>query len=142
MSLLVAVDFSVVTERQVAGVERLAAPGRVIHVLHVAEPDPDFVGFEGGPDAVRDQIAAEFRQEHRQVQALAARLRDAGFEATGRLVQGPTVETILEQAEKLGTDAIVVGSHGRSALFDLVVGSVSAGVIRQARVPVLVVPSR
>jgi len=142
MSLLVAVDFSDVTERQVVAVERLAAPGREIHVLHVAEPDPDFVGFEGGPDAVREQIAAEFRQEHRQVQALAARLRDAGFDATGLLVQGPTVTTILEQAEKLEAHAIVVGSHGRSALFDLVVGSVSAGVIRKAGVPVLVVPSR
>ncbi len=142
MSLLVAVDFSVVTERQVAAVERLAAPGRKIHVLHVAEPDPDFVGFEGGPDTVREQIAAEFRQEHRQVQALAARLRDAGFDATGLLVQGPTVATILEQAEKFAAHAIVVGSHGHGALFDLVVGSVSAGVIRNAQAPVLVVPSR
>lgn len=142
MSLLVAVDFSAVTERQVAAVERLATAGRAIHVLHVAEPDPDFVGFEGGPDTVRDQIAAEFRQEHQEVQALAARLRDAGFDATGLLVQGPTVATILEQAERLAAHAIVVGSHGHGALFDLVVGSVSAGVIRKARVPVLVVPSR
>lgn len=142
MSLLVAVDFSAVTERQIAAVERLATPGREIHVLHVAEPDPDFVGFEGGPDTVREQIAAEFRQEHRQVQDLATRLRAAGFDATGLLVQGPTVATILEQADKLEAHAIVVGSHGRSAIFDLVVGSVSAGVIRKSRVPVLVVPSR
>jgi len=142
MSLLIAVDFSAVTERQIAAVARLAAPGREMHVLHVAEPDPDFVGFEGGPDTVREQVAAEFRQEHRQVQDLAAGLRDAGFDATGLLVQGPTVATILEQAERLGAHAIVVGSHGRSAIFDLVVGSVSAGVIRKARVPVLVVPAR
>lgn len=50
--------------------------------------------------------------------------------------------TILEQAQKVGAHAIVVGSHGRGAIFDLDVGSVSAGVIRKARVPVLVVPSR
>lgn len=141
MSLLVAVDFSAVTERQIAAVERLAAAGRAIHVLHVAEPDPDFVGFEGGPDIVREQVAAEFRQDRRQVQDLAARLRDGGFDATGLLVQGPTVATILEQAEKLEAHAIVVGSHGHTAFFDLVVGSVSAGVIRKARVPVLVVPA-
>lgn len=142
MSLLVAVDFSGVTERQITAVERLAAPGRKIHVLHVAEPDPDFVGFEGGPGAVREQIAAEFRLERRQVQDLAARLREAGFDGTGLLVQGPTVDTILEQAERLEAHAIVVGSHGHGALFDLVVGSVSAGVIRKSRVPVLVVPAR
>jgi nucleotide-binding universal stress UspA family protein len=142
MSLLVAVDFSAVTDRQMAAVKKLATPGREIHVLHVAEPDPDFVGFEGGPGTVRDQIAAEFRQEHQQVQALAAGLREAGFDASALLVQGPTVATILDQADRLDASAIVVGSHGRSAIFDLVVGSVSAGVIRKSRVPVLVVPAR
>ena len=141
MSLLVAVDFSAVTERQMNAVERLAAPGREIHVLHVAEPDPDFVGFEGGPHEVRAQVAEEFREERRQVQELAERLRAAGFDATALVVQGPTVETILEQARKHESDAIIVGSHGRSALFDLVVGSVSAGVIRKSAVAVLVVPA-
>jgi len=142
VSLLVAVDFSPVTARQIDAVRRLAAPGRRVFVLHVAEPDPDFVGFEGGPDEVRDQIAAEYREEHRRVQELAAQLRDAGLEATALLVQGPTVATILEQAERLEADALVVGSHGRSAIFDLVAGSVSSGIIRRSRVPVLVVPAR
>lgn len=142
MSLLVAVDFSPVTEAQIDAVRRLAAPGRRVFVIHVAEPNPDFVGFEGGPDEVRDQIAEEFRDEHRRVRAVAAELRAAGLEATALLVQGPTVATILAQADRLEADAIIVGSHGRGAIFDLVVGSVSAGVIRRSTVPVLVVPSR
>lgn len=142
MSILVAVDFSAVTERQIAVVERLASPGRRIYVVHVAEPDPDFVGFEGGPDEVRDQIAAEFREEHRKVEALAAALVEGGFDATGLLVQGPIARTLLAQAEKLGADVIVVGSHGHGALFDLLAGSVSAAVIRKADRPVLVVPSK
>jgi nucleotide-binding universal stress UspA family protein len=50
------------------------------------------------------------------------------------------VQTILEQAEKLDAEVIVMGSHGRGKLFDLVVGSVSAGVIRKSPVAVLVVP--
>ena len=45
-------------------------------------------------------------------------------------------------ADELAADVIVVGSHGRGKLFDLVVGSVSAGVIRKSQVPVLVVPAR
>ena len=142
MSLLVAVDFSPVTERQTDAVRRLASPGRRVFVIHVAEPNPDFVGFEGGPDEVRNQIAAEFREEHRRVQRIADELRDAGLNATALLVQGPTVATILEQAERVEADAIVVGSHGRSAIFDLLAGSVSSGVIRASRVPVLVVPAR
>ena len=142
MSLLVAVDFSSVSDDQLEIVGRLASPHREIYLLHVAEPDPSFIGYEAGPDEVRHDVAVEFKQEHEQLHALADRLREQGHEATALLVQGPTVQTILKQAEKLEAEVIVVGSHGRGKLFDLVVGSVSAGVIRKSKVPVLVVPSR
>ena len=142
MSLLVALDFSSVADDQLEIVGRLAAPDREIFLLHVAEPDPDFVGFEAGPEEVRDQVAREFHQEHEQIQSLAGRLRDKGHRVTALLVQGPTIETILNEAEKVGAEVIVVGSHGRGKLFDLVVGSVSAGVIRKSTVPVLVVPTK
>ncbi len=142
MSLLVALDFSPVAERQLETAARLARPDLPVHLLHVAEPDPSFVGFDAGPASVRDQVAERFREERERLQASADRLRGEGFTVNALTVQGPTVETILEQADKLGATLIVVGSHGRGAIFDLVVGSVSAGVIREAKVPVLVVPSR
>ena len=142
MSLLVAVDFSTVADDQLEIVGRLARPNRQIYLLHVAEPNPSFVGYEAGPDEVRHEVAVEFKREHEHLHALADRLREAGHEVSALMVQGPTVATILEQAEKLEAEVIVVGSHGHGKLFDVVVGSVSAGVIRKAQVPVLVVPSR
>ncbi|MDP2470958.1 MAG: universal stress protein [Candidatus Palauibacterales bacterium] len=142
MSLLVAVDFSDVSDAQMEIVGRLARPNRAIYLLHVAEPDPSFIGYEAGPDEVRHEVAVEFKREHDQLQALAGRLREAGHRVTALMVQGPTVATILEQADRVEAEVIVVGSHGRGKLFDVMVGSVSAGVIRKAKVPVLVVPSR
>lgn len=142
MSLLVALDFSNVANDQLDIVARLAKPNREIYLLHVAEPDPSFIGYEAGPDEVRHDVAVEFKREHEELHGLADRLRDQGHEVTALMVQGPTIQTILDQAEKLDAEVIVVGSHGRGKLFDLVVGSVSAGVIRKAKVPVLVVPSR
>jgi len=142
VSLLVAVDFSAVADDQLEIVGRLARPNREIYLLHVAEPDPSFVGYEAGPDEVRHDVAVEFQREHEELHALADRLREQGHEVTALMIQGPTVKTILEQAEKLEAEVIVVGSHGRGKLFDVVVGSVSAGVIRKAKVPVLVVPTR
>ena len=142
MSLLVAVDFSAVADDQLEIVGRLARPNREIYLLHVAEPDPSFVGYEAGPDEVRHDVAVEFQREHDELHALADRLREQGHEVTALMIQGPTVKTILEQADKLEAEVIVVGSHGRGKLFDVVVGSVSAGVIRKASVPVLVVPTR
>jgi nucleotide-binding universal stress UspA family protein len=142
VSLLVALDFSAVADDQLQIVGRLASPNREIYLLHVAEPDPSFVGYEAGPDEVRHDVAVEFKREHEQLHAMADRLREQGHEVKALMVQGPTVQTILEQAEKLEAEVIVVGSHGRGKLFDLVVGSVSGGVIRKSAVPVLVVPTR
>ena len=142
MTAVVAMDFSAVSEKQLAVISRLTRQDRHIYLLHVAEPNPDFVGFDAGPDVVRDQMAEQFHREHAQIQAMAQRLRDDGRDATGLLVQGPTVDTILAQAEKLDADLIVVGSHGHGAVFDVLVGSISAEVIRRSTIPVLVVPAR
>jgi nucleotide-binding universal stress UspA family protein len=142
-SLLAAVDFSGVTERILDVIEGLPdCRSAHVYLLHVAEPDPDFVGWEAGPAVVRDQIAAQFHREHREIEALAARLRGSGITVTALLIQGAIVDAVLHQADKLGASLIVVGSHGHGAAYDLLVGSVSAGVIRRAQVPVLVVPAR
>lgn len=142
MSLLVSIDFSSVTDALLEIVDRLASPKREIHLLHVTEPDPSFVGLAAGPEEVQHQVANELQRARDELDALADRLRAKGHAVQTRLVPGPTVQTILEQAEELDADLIVMGSHGRGKLFDLVVGSVSAGVIRESRVPVLVVPAR
>ena len=142
MSLLVSIDFSSVTDAQLDIVERLASPKREIHLLHVTEPDPSFVGLAAGPEEVQHQVAHELQHAQAELEALADRLRAKGHLVDTRLVPGPTIQTILEQAKELDAEIIVMGSHGRGKLFDLVVGSVSAGVIRKSPVPVLVVPAR
>ena len=118
------------------------SPGASIYVLHAAEPDPDFVGYDAGPEVVRTQVAEELRREHREVQALAKSLRDRGLDATALLVRGPTVKTTLKEANNLDAGLIVVGTHGHGAVYDVLIGSYSAGIIRQSKLPVLVVPIR
>ena len=146
MNVLVAIDFSPATESILHTAREWALrPGREaahFYLLHVAEPDPAFMGWEAGPDVVRKQMAEEFHREHHELGELAAGLRAEGVkDVTPLLVQGATVRTILDQAERLDASLVVVGSHGRGAAFDLLVGSVSSGVIRRSRVPVLVVPA-
>mgnify|MGYP001821715466 FL=1 len=143
MNILVAVDLSPASEKVVetAGdVARLT--GARVYVLHAAEPEPDFVGYDAGPEVVRTQVAQELRREHRDVQALAEKLRNDGLDATALLIRGPTVETTLKEADSLEADLIVVGTHGHGAVYDVLVGSYSAGIIRRSKLPVLVVPIR
>ena len=143
MKLLVAVDFSDPTEQILKVATRLAQSlDASVWLVHVAEPDPDFVGYDAGPDVVRDQVARKFREEHRVLQRLAAAMRDDNIEAKAILAQGATVQTLLELAERQESDLIVVGSHGRGMVAEMLMGSVSTGLIRRASCPVTVVPVR
>ncbi len=143
MNILAAVDFSPVTGRVLETLAQLAAtvPAKV-WLVHVAPPDPAFVGYEAGPKAVRGQVAAEHHARHQELQQLALGLRSKGVETTPLLIQGPTVATIVAEAEKLAAALIVLGSHGHGAVYDLLVGRVSEGVVRVSTVPVLLVPAR
>ena len=142
MKLLVAVDFSKTTELVLRVARRLAASlDASVWLVHAAEPEPDFVGYDAGPDVVRDQVAKELRDEHKKLQALADDLREAGVDVTAMLVQGPTVETLLKEADRQGADLIVVGSHGRGMVGEMLMGSVSKGLIRAGQCPVTVVPA-
>ena len=143
MKLLVAVDLSESTQTIVDKVEEINKdyPAKV-WVLHNAEPEPDFVEFKVDPLAARETLAKKFHNEHRQIQEIANRLRKAGLDATALLVHGPTVEAILKEASDLDVDMIIVGSHGRSAVYQLLVGSVSEGILRGSRCPVLIVSTR
>lgn len=141
-NILVPIDFSAVQDSLVATASALAKPlGAKLWLVHVAAPDPDFVGFKVGPEYVREHRAEILRQEHQDIQALAAQLMGTGIEAESLLVQGPTTDTLLEVATNVAADMIVIGSHGRSALFRAFVGSVSEQILKDSKVPVLVVPT-
>ena len=143
LKILVAVDLSDATARVVEVTERIAGPmSGTVRLLLVAEAEPDFVGFDAGPDVVRDQVAKEYRDEHRSVQAYADTLRDANLDASALLIKGPIIETILNEAKRFEADLLIVGSHGFGALYDLLVGSSSRGILKETKIPVLVVPIR
>ncbi|MDH5428205.1 MAG: universal stress protein [Nitrospirota bacterium] len=142
MQLLVAVDFSDSSRIVIEYVTDLAnvVCGK-IWLLHVAEPDPEFVGYDVDPPEMRDVIARRFHKEHLQIQQLSQELRSKGLDCEALLIQGPTVETILRESKKLSVDMVVVGSHGKGILKHLLVGSTSEGVLHQSSIPVLVAPT-
>ena len=65
---------------------------------------------------------------------------DDGLDATALLVCGSAVDTTLKEADILKAGLIVVGTHGHGAVYDVLIGSYSAGIIRKSKLPVLVVP--
>ena len=140
--ILACVDHAAGTDRVVDEAARLAERfGCALHLLHVAPAEPEWVGWDVGPQSERDAAARSLRAAHRRTQALAQRARERGLEAEARCLQGPTVETILEHARALDAPLLAIGAHRRGRIQELFVGSVARTLVREAPVPVLVVPA-
>jgi nucleotide-binding universal stress UspA family protein len=111
-----------------------------VWIVHAVSPAVGVASCSGGR---RDRVAAgaEIREERRLVDEAAANLRESGVNADALLVQGPPAKVVLDEARRLEVDMIIIGSHGYGAVARALLGSVSAGVVRHAQCPVLVVPA-
>ena len=142
MKILVCVDLSDSTEAILKRIQELCRPlNAKVWLLHNATPEPETIEFKVDPIEARESLAKKFHQQHRQLQELAERFRESGVDATALLVHGKTVDTILTEAADLDVDLIVVGSHGHGAMYQLLMGSISEGVLQRSSKPVLVIPT-
>ena len=141
MKIVVALDLSPFSKTVLDQAEAIAtACSASVLVVHVAAPDPDFVGYEPGPQYVRDYRARELKSEHAELQRMTEELRSRGLDSRALLVEGLTAETVISVAKDENADLIVVGSHGRSALTRVFLGSVSTELVHHSPIPLLVVP--
>ena len=140
--ILLAIDLKPGTDRLLAETQRYAkALNATVDVIHVGEPDPAFVGYIKVVDVERQSKAHDLRAEHQQTQALGATLRASGIRVDRTLmVQGPILPMILEQAQKFGSDLLILGSHHHGALYRLWYGDTATDAVKQPPCAVLVVP--
>jgi len=75
----------------------------------------------------------------RVLDGLAERARRVGVEVESHLVEGHAGPVIIREAERLGADLVVIGSHGQGALADIILGSASIYVVHHSHIPVCVV---
>jgi len=144
MDILVAIDFSTATNKLLSEVILLPpffdAKVWLIHAVEPEEPADDY--FKVFSTTMRNAIAEHYHEEHKILQHHAQVLRDKGIDAASLLVQGAPVKMILQEAKNLDVSVIIIGSHGHGSLFNLLLGSISEGVLQKSVCPVLVVPIR
>jgi nucleotide-binding universal stress UspA family protein len=109
--------------------------GARVVVLHVATPTT--VAYGEGVLPAEPEWYLDKRRE--RLQQLVGQKPKLAMEQ--RLVQGDAATEILRVAEDVGCDLIVMGTHGRTGLGRLVMGSVAEQVVRKARCPVLTIKS-
>jgi nucleotide-binding universal stress UspA family protein len=142
MKYLVAIDFSESMKKIIESVKLcIRDENDQVILLHVAEPDPDFVGYEVDTEQMRDIEAKRYHQEKCDLEVVKKDLEKEGINSKALLIQGAIVDTILKEAEKLAVDVIIMGSHGKNFMQRTLLGSSSTGVMHQSTLPVLIVPT-
>lgn len=149
MNLLVAIDFSDITEKVLTQARILAgALSAKVCLLHVAEPNPDHMAYDYDPSAIyaidsaeiRTSIAQKFHHDHQSLQQYAENMRTAGIDCKALMVQGSTVDMLLKEVDKLSSDMIIMGTHGKSVISQVLLGSISEDLIRKSSIPILLIP--
>jgi len=139
--ILVPTDGSELTGRAIAaGVALAKTLGAEVHTLCVKEPFPYGAVAEMQPTPPQEFFDAQERSAKRHVLAVREACEAAGVPCQGATVEGMQPwEAIIDYAEKNGCDLIVMGSHGRSGLASLFLGSETDDVLKHTKLPVLVV---
>lgn len=91
------------------------------------------------PIAMQMVLDEELKAAKEYLEQVAARVRGQDVKAATEIEVGPVVPELLEIARRVDADMIAISSHGRTGLSELVFGSVTLGLLRQAEVPILVV---
>lgn len=113
--------------------EEQGAEAVFVHAVPVLEPSVQSFGY---PAVAPHRIDAADRAPVEEAAALAA---EHGVPARTEVVAGNPADEIVAYADTVDADLIVVGSRGRGAVASTLLGSVSRGVMHEARRPVLVV---
>ena len=140
-NILVGIDFDEKTDLLIEKASALAQKyGSKLWLLHAYAPVPEFIGFEGTPHYISEgrNYGTEYQEE--KLNSYVKGLKDSGIQAEGIVLEGTTIHAILEESKRLNVDLIICGHHEHNFLYNLFFGSVSASVVRQSNIPVLVYP--
>jgi len=139
--ILYATDYSKASDRAFEEAIHLAKQNNAeLLVVHVLEPIPYAAGEEfGGAELYARLEEATQREAQSSMAKLMGRLQRFKVKAKSLLLRGSAHDQIVKAATSNRADMIVIGTHGRTGLSKLFMGSVAAKVVSMASCPVLTV---
>lgn len=141
-TVLAAIDFSTgdpaVLDQAVSFARALEARLVILHALEIPEFNGDPANL---PDQYRQLVAATEQSVASRLTRLEDQLRNEYPAIEFAVITGDPVPTILANATSLDAELIVLGSHSHGAIYELLVGSTTRGILKAATCPVMVVPA-
>ena len=140
-TVLAPIDFSGASEAVVSEAAALARSfnGRVV-LLTVIQPPVITSEYAPMMENLAEITAAGEKAAGKNLAKIEERFKAESIPTESVQVNGAPVAHIVEQAQKFAADYIVMGSHGHTAVYDLLVGSTTHGVLMRAMCPVVIVP--
>jgi nucleotide-binding universal stress UspA family protein len=143
-TILVPIDLSAATVRVCdAACDLAKLTGSRLILLHIVQPPPivmsEVYAFDDGQ--LSDMMSGAKKIAARKLLALEHRCEKRGVLVTAVQRTGAPVSSILAKAASTRAGCIVMGTHGHSAVYDLLVGSTTHGVLKQAPCPVMIIPT-
>ena len=141
VNIVLPVDFGESTDHLVSSAIKFAKEmnGKIC-LIHVAPADIGFaigdLGFQYFPEVEQNEI----KEELLQLNTIEQRIISQGVDCEHLLKQGIAGDIILAYAEEKEAGYLVMGSHGRSGIYDVFVGSLTKELTRRSTIPVLVIP--
>ena len=142
MKILIGVDDSKHSQKALEFVKQMKWPEgtRVLVVSAVREILPVYSEVYVPPASYSERLMDDLFKHHQEMASDAEKeLRDAGFKTEAKVLQGDPRAVIVDLARTERADLIVVGSHGRTGLSKILIGSVASHIVAHAPCNVTVV---
>ena len=137
--ILFPTDFSDVSQKALKYIKQLKGAGaQEVIVLHVID-ESELQVLSRIPDQYPMIVAQMDKEILEEMSTVESELTSEGFNVKLKVNTGKPFSEIMKTAEKGNVTIIVVGSHGKSNIAEMLMGSVSENVIRHAKVPLLVI---
>jgi nucleotide-binding universal stress UspA family protein len=139
--IVVATDFTELSSEAVETAVAFAHEcGATLDLVHVASEMAFAVPPPMEMVTVPFDVAGAVRDASQRMSVEEERVRARGVQCESNVLVGRADAEIVEHADKTHTDLIVMGTHGRSGLPHVLLGSVAERVVQHAHCPVLTVP--
>lgn len=140
-TIILPVDFGKTTDKLLEGAIKFAKEtnGKIC-LIHIAPMDIGYTVGDLGIQYYGDIEQMEIKREMLEIHELEQRIIAQGIDCEHLLKQGIAKDIILAYAEQKKADYIVMGSHGRSGIYDVFIGSLTKELTKLSPIPVVVIP--
>jgi len=141
--ILYPTDFSDASKKALDYIKQLKGAGtKEVGVLHVIdEREIEHIGHRPELNVSIEELEKRKREyAEQEMKAIETELKKAGFKVKTKIAKGiPFRDILKEEVEEKDVSVVVLGSHGKSCITEMLLGSVSEKVVRKSSKPVLVV---